>query len=665
MATVSALQYSPNALDKHTPAWVRLPVVILPASSPLREVATSVLLPAGVRVLPPEQSADAELCVVDLTVPAGLAAAQALPPGLALIGIVEGEPPHGLMLADMLSPARCAAELLFRVRRAATHRAKEREVTGRERELSLLLSLTGKYAETLNAEALLHDVTRSLADELQIIRASFVMVEEERQHGFIIAASDDAGLKDLRIELARYPEIREVVRTRKPVLIEDAPSHPLLEGVQSEVAAKGIHSIAALPLAVGGKVLGVLLVRASSMRGPFSHREIDFLATVAHATAVALRNARLLESVRGQTEREKSARIAAEEHAQNLKRYEKYFARDSEGIAILDGRAWVLALNPSAASLLDVSPETAVGRHIHALTNPLDEGVILEMLAAVARGEQRRNVDVAVRTNSGRPLTLSVSASQLQDSGEAAILSFRDVTEERWMADELRSTKEFLERLIDSSVDAIIAADMNGKIILFNKGAEAIAGYSRVEALKVLDVRQLYPAGKAAEVMARLRRSDVDGKGRLSLTRQEILHKNGERVPVNMTASIIYEGEREVATVGIFTDLRDRVQLERKLSDVETRLEESEKNAVIVALAGTAAHELNQPLTSVMGYAELLRRKLSETDFAYRPVDIIYREAERMAEIVRKIGKITRYETKSYIGTSKILDLDKASSHEE
>ena len=77
-----------------------------------------------------------------------------------------------------------------------------------------------------------------------------------------------------------------------------------------------------------------------------------------------------------------------------------------------------------------------------------------------------------------------------------------------------------------------------------------------------------------------------------------------------MTASIIYEGEREVATVGIFTDLRDRMQLERKLSDAETRLEESEKNAVIVALAGTAAHELNQPLTSVMGYAELLKRKL-------------------------------------------------------
>jgi PAS domain S-box-containing protein len=214
-------------------------------------------------------------------------------------------------------------------------------------------------------------------------------------------------------------------------------------------------------------------------------------------------------------------------------------------------------------------------------------------------------------------------------------------------------------------VDGIIAADTKGRIIVYNKGAEAICGYSSDEALGGLNVRDLYPPGMARELMARLRSPEEGGKGRLPVSRLDIVAKSGERVPVSLSASIIYEGGREMASVGIFTDLRDRVRLERKLSDVETKLEESERNAVIVALAGTAAHELNQPLTSVMGYAELLRRKLKETDFAYRPVDIIYREAERMAEIVRKIGKITRYETKSYVGAARILDLDKASSHEE
>jgi signal transduction histidine kinase len=84
----------------------------------------------------------------------------------------------------------------------------------------------------------------------------------------------------------------------------------------------------------------------------------------------------------------------------------------------------------------------------------------------------------------------------------------------------------------------------------------------------------------------------------------------------------------------------------------------------MIALAGTAAHELNQPLTSVLGYAELLMRKLAQEDFAWAKVEIIHKEAERMKEIVRKIGRITRYETKPYVGEARILDLERASDEE-
>jgi len=80
-------------------------------------------------------------------------------------------------------------------------------------------------------------------------------------------------------------------------------------------------------------------------------------------------------------------------------------------------------------------------------------------------------------------------------------------------------------------------------------------------------------------------------------------------------------------------------------------------------LAGTAAHELNQPLTSVLGFAELLTRRGLPADDAQREaLAAILREAERMAQIVRKIGRITRYETKAYVGSTQILDLDKSTT---
>jgi signal transduction histidine kinase len=152
------------------------------------------------------------------------------------------------------------------------------------------------------------------------------------------------------------------------------------------------------------------------------------------------------------------------------------------------------------------------------------------------------------------------------------------------------------------------------------------------------------------------------GPGKLEDYRCEMLGKAGERIPVSLSAALLYDDkEKPVASVGLFTDLRERLQMQERLAAAQQELRTREKQALIAELAGAAAHELNQPLTSVMGYAELLKRRLDRDTPAHSAAHVIVNEAERMAEIVRKIGKITKYETKSYVGTAKILDLDKAS----
>jgi PAS domain S-box-containing protein len=612
---------------------------------------------------------DLDVAIVDLTAPSADAARALLTekaPRAAILGVTAPQPSIDAQVLEVVAPDAVERELVPRLTHLRARLATLKEAQQRQRDLQVLLELTARYAEATDVGELLYDVTRRLAEEMHIDRVALVVVDGERGEGTIIAASDDARLKDHKIDLARYPEVREVLRTGKPVIVEDAPSHPLLEDVKASVAARGIRNLAALPLAVRGQVQGILLLRRSTV-GPFNPREVEFLTTVAHATAVAFRNVRQLERIRGQREKEKTARIAAEERVADMKRYAAYFDHLSDGVAILDARACVLSLNPAGQALLDLQPQEAEGKHINTLTNPNDEALLLDVLFAVSKGQVKNDVDLHAKTALGRRLTLSVSAAQLKgDAGDGvAILTMRDVTLQRQMAEELRQTTDFLERLIDSSVDAIISADMKGNIILFNKAAEAICGFKADEVIGKLHVTQLYPAGMAVELMKKLRSPDFGGPGRLSSSRAEIISRTGERIPVNLAASIIYEGSRESATVGLFTDLRDRISLERKLTDAEARLLESEKNAVIVALAGTAAHELNQPLTSVMGYAELLKRKIKETEPTWRPVDIIHREAERMAEIVKKIGKITRYETKAYVGSAKIVDLDKAAAHEE
>jgi len=268
--------------------------------------------------------------------------------------------------------------------------------------------------------------------------------------------------------------------------------------------------------------------------------------------------------------------------------------------------------------------------------------------------------DLQLSTTSGAPVWASVSTSTVLAGTGAVILAFRDVTAERALEHELRSTKEFLERLIDSTVDAIIAADLRGQIILFNQGAERLFGYRARDVIGKIPVWELYEPGSAYQIMRMLRSTSYGGVGRLEQTRREVRIASGEVVPVSMTASTLYERDREVATVGILTDLRERIRMEQRLLDAQQKLQLSEKQALVAELAGAAAHELNQPLTSIMGYAGLIERQSPKDAGHLRAVAVILSEAERMAGIVKKIGRITKYETTDYIGSARMLDLERA-----
>jgi signal transduction histidine kinase len=174
------------------------------------------------------------------------------------------------------------------------------------------------------------------------------------------------------------------------------------------------------------------------------------------------------------------------------------------------------------------------------------------------------------------------------------------------------------------------------------------------------NVSDLYPPGQAQRVMQRLREARAAGEdfGRM---RCEVLARTGEVVPVDLSAAIVAEGGRETATVGVFRDLREELRRDAELRKTRELLEEAEKTALVSELAGAAAHELNQPLTSVLGFSELLFRRTRENEKGREELAAILREAERMAGIVKKIGKITRYETRAYVGSKRIVDLDRAS----
>jgi PAS domain S-box-containing protein len=214
-----------------------------------------------------------------------------------------------------------------------------------------------------------------------------------------------------------------------------------------------------------------------------------------------------------------------------------------------------------------------------------------------------------------------------------------------------------LEELFERNPDAVLIVLSDGAIQRGNAAALAMLGRASEE-LSDRSMREIVPEDQV-DVWLELVRRPVPIPSDLGLSMRD---SAGHRVPVQLTVlSVDSQPER----VLIAKDLRAAQALQRELDAARLQISEDKEHLVLVALAGAAAHELNQPLTSVMGYAELLRRKIPDGDAMGEIIDIILSESERMAELVRKIGRVSKFETKSYLLGSRIVDLDRAGEEDK
>ncbi len=578
-----------------------------------------------------------------------LAVVPAIPPSAAVEALAAGATDVAVLpLSTAVLAARCR-NLARLPRQGGGAQALAR--------INDVLTANGDDAEALQ------QVLALTASELGFDRASLIAHVEGSDHAFVIAANDAEPMQRFTLAIAEYPEVVEAIRTGNPVLVDDTLTDPLTASIAAMLSSRSVRGIAVFPVQWRGRPLGAFLLRKRTPGiAHLGTRGVELGKLIASITAAHLRHGAVLESLRDQTHRISRARYEAERRLRGIDSLKEHFEAGADGVVVLDDAGRILFVNRAAERITGFARDGLLGSELVDLVPSDQRSQIVDAISRVLTGVNVDAFDLELSTTSGERVWASVSTSTVLAGSGAVILAFRDVTAERALEHELRSTKEFLERLIDSTVDAIIAADMRGTIILFNQGAERLFGYRARDVIGKKPVWELYDTGGGRQIMRMLRSTSYGGVGRLEQTRREILIAKGDAVPVSMTASVVYEGEREVATVGILTDLRERIRMEQRLLDAQQKLQLSEKQALVAELAGAAAHELNQPLTSVLGYAQLIVRQ-SEKDAAHlRAVGIILSEAERMAGIVKKIGKLTKYETTEYVGSAKMLDLDRAAA---
>ncbi len=213
-----------------------------------------------------------------------------------------------------------------------------------------------------------------------------------------------------------------------------------------------------------------------------------------------------------------------------------------------------------------------------------------------------------------------------------------DQTQRKQMEREVRETNDFLNNIIHSSANAIMATDMKGTIILWNQSAEEILGYKTKNVVGRLNITKVYPEGMAKKVMAKIRTGDNDRSGILKFHPVVFIKQDGIIVEGNLSAAIVYDENRnEIATVGIFTDLKERLEMERRLKTTQEQLLQSEKLAAMGRLTSQIAHELNNPLYGIMNTLELMKTEIPPENKRRKLLEMSLSEIVRLSELLRKM----------------------------
>ena len=234
-----------------------------------------------------------------------------------------------------------------------------------------------------------------------------------------------------------------------------------------------------------------------------------------------------------------------------------------------------------------------------------------------------------------------------------------DLTQRKLMEKELREAYDFMNKIVQSSPNSITATDMRGNILIWNQAAEETLGYKAGDVIGKMNIRKIYPEGLARKIMQMLRRDEYGGIGRLSAYPMVYVRHDGEVVEGNLSAAIIYDAKgKEIASVGSFVDLRDRLEMERALRDTQEQLLQSEKLAAMGRLTSQIAHELNNPLYGIMNTLELLKTEISPENRRRKILEMALSETIRLSDLLRKMLSFSKpdQEERHPVDVNSVLD---------
>ena len=320
----------------------------------------------------------------------------------------------------------------------------------------------------------------------------------------------------------------------------------------------------------------------------------------------------------------------------NEARFTELFESLQEGIYITTPDGTIVDVNPALVRMLGYDskeevlkrrvPEIFVDREERKLVKeeverqPMIQGKEITLIRRDGTSIVCLNTAAAVRDNSGRVLRY-----------QGALM---DITERREMERRLHQQQEFARRLVDSFPDLILVLDANAHYTFVSPRCKDVLGYDIEEAQNMAFGGRTHPEDLPAANS--LYQDIIAGRQSFASLEIRVRHKLGEwrRIRFNFSPLADEKGNIE----GVVLSGRDVTDLKR----LEEQLIQAEKLAAMGQMLAGVAHELNNPLTAILGVTELLRERQGEDDSTKRQLELTHRQARRAARIVQNLLEFSR-----------------------
>ncbi|MFQ5645631.1 MAG: HD domain-containing phosphohydrolase [bacterium] len=168
----------------------------------------------------------------------------------------------------------------------------------RKSDLVTVAEMADAVFGTFEIKVILDRLIQHVALVMKVDRCSVVLIDKDKRFGYVVSTYEDPQIDHLRIELEKYPEIKEVIKNKQVVCIDDASKDSLMLEVCSQLEEINLFSFMILPLCFEDEILGTLFLRTARGNRPFTDEEKLFCQVAASASSRALANARLYNLVK-------------------------------------------------------------------------------------------------------------------------------------------------------------------------------------------------------------------------------------------------------------------------------------------------------------------------------------------------------------------------------